>query len=61
MSSVSLSVGVTLGVDTAGHPTLSATGCNIGIGHLDVKFHGGARYVATNYYSLAIFSHGFNS
>lgn len=43
VSGTSLSVGVSLGADSKGHPTLSATGCSIGIGHLDVKFHGGAR------------------
>ena len=44
-SSVSLSVTVTLGMDSGGHPTLSAAGCSLGIGHLDITFHGGARYM----------------
>lgn len=44
VSSVSLTVGVTMGADSSGHPTLSASKCSINIGHLSVEFHGGARY-----------------
>ena len=44
VSSVSLSVGVLVGVDNHGHPTLKATGCSLDIGHLDITFHGGQRY-----------------
>ena len=43
VSSVSLSMGVVVGVDDKGHPTLKASGCSLSIGHLDITFHGGAR------------------
>ena len=44
VSSVSLNVKVTVGADSKGRPTISANGCSISIGHLDITFHGGARY-----------------
>ena len=43
VSSTSLSLVAALGADSKGHFTLSASQCSINIGHLDVKFHGGAR------------------
>ena len=43
-SGVSLAVTVTLGADSAGHPTLKSGGCSFHIDHLDVHFDGGARY-----------------
>lgn len=45
VSDVSLDVSVKVGVDTKGHGTLSTDGCSFNIGHLSVKFHGGARFV----------------
>lgn len=44
-SDVSLDVSVKVGVDTKGHGTLSTDGCSFNVGHLSVKFHGGARFV----------------
>ena len=41
-----MSVTADVGVDTNGHATLSASGCSLDIGHVGVKFHGGARFVA---------------
>ena len=38
-----LSITATVGADSEGHATLSTTGCSFSIGHLKVKFHGGAR------------------
>lgn len=46
VSGVSMSVTADVGVDTNGHATLSASGCSFDIGHVGVKFHGGARFVA---------------
>ena len=46
VSGVSLSVTASVGVDTSGHATLSAGSCSFDIGHLSVKFHGGARFAA---------------
>lgn len=46
VSGVSMSVTADVGVDTNGHATLSASGCSLDIGHVGVKFHGGARFVA---------------
>lgn len=45
VSEVSLDVSVKVGVDTKGHGTLSTDGCSFNVGHLSVKFHGGARFV----------------
>lgn len=45
VSSVSLTMSVLIGADSKGHATLSTTSCSLGIGHLDIHFHGGARYV----------------
>jgi len=42
-SGVSLSVGVSIRADSKGHATLSTKECSFDVGHLDVKFHGGAR------------------
>jgi len=46
VSGVSMSVTADVGVDPNGHATLSASGCSFDIGHVGVKFHGGARFVA---------------
>ena len=45
-SGISLTVGVVVGADTKGHATLSTKSCSFNVGHLKVKFHGGARFVS---------------
>ena len=42
-SSIALKVLVVVGADSKGHATLKSSGCSLDIGHLDIKFHGGAR------------------
>lgn len=32
------------GADLTGHPTVSASNCSFTIGHMDINFHGGARF-----------------
>ena len=44
-SGISLTVGVVVGADAKGHATLSTKTCSFNVGHLSVKFHGGARFV----------------
>ena len=45
VSDVSLSVSVVVGVDSKGHPTLKASDCSLHLGHIDVHFSGGTRFV----------------
>ncbi|XP_065180329.1 bactericidal permeability-increasing protein-like [Sycon ciliatum] len=45
VSSVSLTFNVVLGKDSSGHATVSAGSCHADIGHMDVKFHGGASWL----------------
>ncbi len=45
VSSVVLTMSILVGADSKGHATLSTTSCSLSIGHLDIHFHGGARYV----------------
>ena len=45
-SGISLTVGVVVGADAKGHATLSTKSCSFNVGHLKVKFHGGARFVS---------------
>ena len=45
-SGISLTVGVVVGADAKGHATLSTKTCSFNVGHLKVKFHGGARFVS---------------
>ena len=54
MSGTSLAVAVTFGKDSGGHPTLAAAGCSLGIGHLSITFHGGARSCSYNTYLRTI-------
>jgi lipopolysaccharide-binding protein len=44
-SSIGMKVTVMIGVDTKGHATLKASGCSLNIGHLSIKFHGGASWL----------------
>lgn len=45
VSSVSLSIVVSVGADSTGHPTVSASSCTFSIGHMDIDFHGGASWL----------------
>ncbi|XP_062842435.1 bactericidal permeability-increasing protein-like isoform X2 [Trichomycterus rosablanca] len=42
-----LSIGVTIGVkrDDTGRPMVSSTGCTASVGHVSIKFHGGASWL----------------
>ncbi|KAK2156324.1 hypothetical protein LSH36_216g04027 [Paralvinella palmiformis] len=45
VSGVSLTLSISMGVDTTGRPTISTRSCDCNVGRVRVKFHGGASWL----------------